>query len=81
MLESPEILIVGYAKRKFQVGEIWYSCFLLSLKKFHLVVLLTEGQARLLQVKRDPPLDLCLYIRSHLNFSNIPASQAEKRSH
>lgn len=59
MLESPEILIVEYTKREYQVGEIWYSCFLLSLKKFHLVELLTEGQARLLQVKRDPLLDLC----------------------
>lgn len=61
MLESPEILIAKYVKRKFQVGEILYSRFLLSLKK---VELLIEGQARLLQVKRDSPLDLYLYIRS-----------------
>lgn len=45
MLESPEILIVGYAEKKSQVGEILYSCFLLILKKLHLVELLTEGQA------------------------------------
>lgn len=58
MLETPKILTVGYRKGKFQVGEILYSCFLLCLKKSHLVELLSVGKGSLLQVKRDSPLDL-----------------------
>lgn len=64
MLESPEILTVGYVKRKFFMGEILYSCFLLSLKKFPLLELLTEGQDRLLQVKRGLSFRLYLYMRN-----------------
>ena len=58
MLEPLEILIVGYVKKKFQVGEILYSCFLLSLKKSYLIQLLTVGKGSLLQVERASPLGL-----------------------